>query len=112
MEHVELVLSNSIKFNGADSAFTQTASKVVDVCRATLEDYDEHLTQLENDIAAAKKAAEAEAADLIDVAFTTPGVSLLANGLTAYNLSNDFYFLSKLQTVTLFDFYFILFLLL
>ena len=67
MEHVELVLTNSVKFNGADSAFTQTAKKVVEVCRETLDEYDNHLTQLENDIAAAKRAAEVEAADLIDV---------------------------------------------
>ena len=75
MEHVELVLSNSIKFNGADSPFTQTAYKMVAVCRETLEENDEHLTQLENDIAAAKKAAEVEAADLVDAGPATPGVS-------------------------------------
>ncbi|XP_077971618.1 transcription initiation factor TFIID subunit 1-like [Styela clava] len=61
MEHVELILINSSKFNGAESKFTETARQIVDVCRNTLEEYDEHLTQLENDIAAAKKAAEEEA---------------------------------------------------
>ena len=75
MEHVELVLTNSAKFNGADSDFTQTAKKIVAVCRETLDEYDAHLTTLENDIAAAKRAAEAEAADLIDVGPATPGVS-------------------------------------
>ena len=76
MEHVELILSNSIKFNGADSKFTETAWKIVSVCRDTLEESDRHLTDLENDIAAAKKAAEVEAADLIDVGPITPGVGL------------------------------------
>nr|XP_018670467.1 transcription initiation factor TFIID subunit 1-like isoform X2 [Ciona intestinalis] len=67
MEHVELIMSNSIRFNGAESNFTNTAKKVIEVCRTTLDEYNEHLTQLENDIAAAKKAAEAEAADIDDV---------------------------------------------
>ena len=74
MEHVELILSNSIRFNGAESNFTSTARKIVEVCRDTLEENDSHLTQLENDIAAAKKAAEAEVADLDDVEPATPGV--------------------------------------
>lgn len=78
MEHVELILSNSVKFNGAHSNFTQTAWKVVEVCRNALDDDDQHLTELENDIAAAKKAAEVEAAHLIDVEPSTPGVSSLS----------------------------------
>nr|CAB3266786.1 transcription initiation factor TFIID subunit 1-like [Phallusia mammillata] len=67
MEHVELILTNSSRFNGADSTFTETARKIVSICRNALDENDEHLTQLENDIAAAKKAAEAEVADIDDV---------------------------------------------
>ena len=74
MEHVELIVTNSVKFNGADSSFTETARKIVQVCHGTLDEYDDHLTQLENDIAAAKKAAEAEAADIDDVGLASPNV--------------------------------------
>lgn len=66
MEHIELILTNSVKFNGGESKFTGTARLIVEVCRATLDEYDEHLTQLENDIAAAKKAAEEEAESITD----------------------------------------------
>ena len=45
------------------------------MCREALDEHDDQLTQLENDIAAAKKAAEAEAADIDDVGPATPLVS-------------------------------------
>jgi len=76
MEHVELILTNSVKFNGADSAFTETARILIQVCRDALDASDAHLTQLENDIAAAKKAAEAEVADIDDVSLSTTGVCI------------------------------------
>lgn len=57
---------NSAQFNGADSSFTDTARRIVERCREALDEHDNELTQLENDIAAAKKAAEAEAADIDD----------------------------------------------
>ena len=57
---------HSSQFNGADSSFTDTARRIVDRCRVALDEHDNELTQLENDIAAAKKAAEAEAVADID----------------------------------------------
>ncbi|XP_043913192.1 transcription initiation factor TFIID subunit 1 [Protopterus annectens] len=69
---VDLILNNSIKYNGPESVYTKTAQEIVNVCHQTLSEYDEHLTQLEKDISAAKEAA-LDAADLESFDPMTPG---------------------------------------
>lgn len=54
---VELLYQNSITYNGPDSQFTKKAQQIVDICRSTLQEYDEHLSQLEKNIKAAQEAA-------------------------------------------------------
>uniref|UniRef100_A0A8C7U3Y4 Transcription initiation factor TFIID subunit n=1 Tax=Oncorhynchus mykiss TaxID=8022 RepID=A0A8C7U3Y4_ONCMY len=69
---VSLVHTNSVKYNGPDSPYTKTALEIVNVCKQTLAEYDEHLTQLEKDISTAKEAA-LDAADLDCLDPMTPG---------------------------------------
>ncbi|KAM9781689.1 transcription initiation factor TFIID subunit 1 isoform 2-T2 [Syngnathus typhle] len=57
LSDVTLIHTNSIKYNGRDSPYTKTALDIISVCRQTLDEYDEHLTQLEKDISTAKEAA-------------------------------------------------------
>ncbi|KAF2894065.1 hypothetical protein ILUMI_12106 [Ignelater luminosus] len=54
---VQQILENCILYNGKDSPFTQKAEALVRVCKFTLDEYDEHLTQLENKIALAQERA-------------------------------------------------------
>lgn len=54
---VQQILENCILYNGKDSPFTQKAEALVRVCKSTLDEYDEHLTQLENKIALAQERA-------------------------------------------------------
>ncbi|XP_037323379.2 transcription initiation factor TFIID subunit 1 isoform X4 [Pungitius pungitius] len=63
LSDVSLIHANSIKYNGPESPYTKTALDIVNVCKQTLSEYDEHLTQLEKDISTAKEAA-LDAADL------------------------------------------------
>uniref|UniRef100_H3C0M7 Transcription initiation factor TFIID subunit n=1 Tax=Tetraodon nigroviridis TaxID=99883 RepID=H3C0M7_TETNG len=72
LSDVSLIHTNSIKYNGPDSPYTKTALDIVSVCKQTLEEYDEHLTQLEKDISTAKEAA-LDAADLECLDPMTPG---------------------------------------
>ncbi|XP_031427267.1 transcription initiation factor TFIID subunit 1 isoform X3 [Clupea harengus] len=72
LSDVSLVHENSVKYNGPDSPYTKTALEIVNVCRQTLCEYDEHLTQLEKDISTAKEAA-LDAADLECLDPLTPG---------------------------------------
>ncbi|XP_028321728.1 transcription initiation factor TFIID subunit 1 isoform X2 [Gouania willdenowi] len=72
LSDVSLIHANSIKYNGADSPYTKTALEIVNVCKQTLAEYDEHLTQLEKDICTAKEAA-LDAADLECLDPMTPG---------------------------------------
>ncbi|XP_055499648.1 transcription initiation factor TFIID subunit 1 isoform X1 [Leucoraja erinacea] len=72
LQDVELVLSNSIKYNGTDSPYSKTGQEIVNVCHQTLSEYDEHLTQLEKDIASAKEAA-LDAAEFDGLEPLTPG---------------------------------------
>ncbi|XP_024921771.1 transcription initiation factor TFIID subunit 1 [Cynoglossus semilaevis] len=72
LSDVALVHANSIKYNGPDSPYTKTALEIVNVCKQTLAEYDEHLTQLEKDISTAKEAA-LDAADLESLDPMTPG---------------------------------------
>ncbi|XP_076843772.1 transcription initiation factor TFIID subunit 1 isoform X1 [Brachyhypopomus gauderio] len=81
---VSLIHTNSVKYNGSDSPYTTTALEIENVCKQTLAEYDEHLTQLEKDISTAKEAA-LDAVDLDSLDPLTPGsytpqgdVSLLA----------------------------------
>ena len=80
MEHIELLLLNSITFNGSDSKLTATAHKIVQVCRSTLDEKDAVITQFENNIAAAKKAADDE---VVEIEANSPvSVILLVHRLT------------------------------
>uniref|UniRef100_A0A4W3HW82 Transcription initiation factor TFIID subunit n=1 Tax=Callorhinchus milii TaxID=7868 RepID=A0A4W3HW82_CALMI len=72
LQDVELILNNSIKYNGTDSPYSKTAQEIVSVCHHTLSEYDEHLTQLEKDIASAKEAA-LDAAEFDSLDPLTPG---------------------------------------
>ncbi|KAG7495206.1 transcription initiation factor TFIID subunit 1-like isoform X3 [Solea senegalensis] len=72
LSDVGLVHANSIKYNGPDSPYTKTALEIVNVCKQTLAEYDEHLTQLEKDISTAKEAA-LDAADFESLDPMTPG---------------------------------------
>uniref|UniRef100_A0A7N6BCZ6 Transcription initiation factor TFIID subunit n=1 Tax=Anabas testudineus TaxID=64144 RepID=A0A7N6BCZ6_ANATE len=72
LSDVSLIHANSIKYNGPDSPYTKTALEIVNVCKQTLSEYDEHLTQLEKDISTAKEAA-LDAADLESLDPMTPG---------------------------------------
>ncbi|XP_018085209.1 transcription initiation factor TFIID subunit 1 isoform X2 [Xenopus laevis] len=69
---VNLIFTNSIKYNGQDSQYSKTAHEIVNICIQTLFEYDEHLTQLEKDISTAKEAA-LEEADLDSFDPMTPG---------------------------------------
>ncbi|KAI7812775.1 transcription initiation factor TFIID subunit 1 isoform X1 [Triplophysa rosa] len=69
---VSLIHANSVSYNGPDSPYTKTALEIVNVCKQTLAEYDEHLTQLEKDISTAKEAA-LDAADLESLDPLTPG---------------------------------------
>uniref|UniRef100_A0A672JP09 Transcription initiation factor TFIID subunit n=1 Tax=Salarias fasciatus TaxID=181472 RepID=A0A672JP09_SALFA len=69
---VSVIHANSIKYNGIDSPYTKTAMEIINVCKQTLAEYDEHLTQLEKDISTAKEAA-LDAADLESLDPMTPG---------------------------------------
>ncbi|XP_035999145.1 transcription initiation factor TFIID subunit 1 isoform X2 [Fundulus heteroclitus] len=72
LSDISLIHANSIKYNGSDSPYTKTALEIVNVCKGTLAEYDEHLTQLEKDISTAKEAA-LDAADLESLDPMTPG---------------------------------------
>lgn len=72
LSDVGLIHTNSVKYNGPDSPYTKTALEIVNVCKQTLAEYDEHLTQLEKDISTAKEAA-LDAADLESLDPLTPG---------------------------------------
>uniref|UniRef100_A0A8C3B3S1 Transcription initiation factor TFIID subunit n=1 Tax=Cyclopterus lumpus TaxID=8103 RepID=A0A8C3B3S1_CYCLU len=69
---ISYIHANSIKYNGPESPYTKTALDIVNVCKQTLAEYDEHLTQLEKDISTAKEAA-LDAADLECLDPMTPG---------------------------------------
>ncbi|XP_023689935.1 transcription initiation factor TFIID subunit 1 isoform X1 [Paramormyrops kingsleyae] len=72
LNDISLIHANSVKYNGPDSPYTKTALEIVNVCKQTLSEYDEHLTQLEKDISTAKEAA-LDAADLESLEPMTPG---------------------------------------
>ncbi|PSN40376.1 Transcription initiation factor TFIID subunit 1 [Blattella germanica] len=47
---IQRILENCILYNGKDSVYTQKAEKMVTVCRITLDEYGDHLTQLERNV--------------------------------------------------------------
>lgn len=57
LDDVEKILNNCILYNGKESPFTQKAEALVKAARQTLEEYDEHLTQLEHSISLAQERA-------------------------------------------------------
>ncbi|KGL90679.1 Transcription initiation factor TFIID subunit 1, partial [Charadrius vociferus] len=99
LNDVNLILANSIKYNGPDSQYTKTAQEIVNICYQTLAEYDEHLTQLETDISTAKEAA-LEEADLESLDPMTPGpYTPQASDRSFHFLSFSFNFLDVLSRV-------------
>ncbi|XP_046390335.1 transcription initiation factor TFIID subunit 1 [Ischnura elegans] len=54
---IELILQNCIIYNGKDSVYTKKAETLYKVSKATLDEYDEHLTQLERSVRIAQERA-------------------------------------------------------
>uniref|UniRef100_A0A1B6CHJ8 Bromo domain-containing protein n=2 Tax=Clastoptera arizonana TaxID=38151 RepID=A0A1B6CHJ8_9HEMI len=54
---VERILQNCTLYNGKDSPFTQKAESLVVACKEMLDEYDEHLTQLEKNISLVQERA-------------------------------------------------------
>ncbi|XP_035205757.1 transcription initiation factor TFIID subunit 1-like isoform X1 [Stegodyphus dumicola] len=54
---VELLLTNSLTFNGPDSQFTKKAREIMEACEAALKRYDDQLTVLEAAIKSSQEAA-------------------------------------------------------
>ncbi|KAK7790672.1 hypothetical protein R5R35_002446 [Gryllus longicercus] len=54
---IERILQNCILYNGKDSTYTHKAEALVRVCRATLEEYRDQLTQLEKNISLVQERA-------------------------------------------------------
>ncbi|VVC39968.1 Bromodomain, conserved site,TAFII-230 TBP-binding,Transcription initiation factor TFIID subunit 1 [Cinara cedri] len=75
---INLILENCVAYNGEDSEFTQQARKVVNVASESLEEFDQYLTQVEQNISIVQaraleqveiddSAAEDDYADMQDV---------------------------------------------
>ncbi|XP_043674036.1 transcription initiation factor TFIID subunit 1 isoform X1 [Vespula pensylvanica] len=58
---IEQILENCTIYNGKESPYTHKAELLVKVCKETLDEYDEHLTQLENNILLVQKRAMEQA---------------------------------------------------
>ncbi|KAK6628726.1 hypothetical protein RUM43_002542 [Polyplax serrata] len=54
---IELILDNCIAYNGKESPYTLKAEALVKACKSTLEEYDDHLTQLEKNISLVQERA-------------------------------------------------------
>ncbi|CAG9761722.1 unnamed protein product [Ceutorhynchus assimilis] len=54
---VEQILENCILYNGKDSPFTEKAELLVQTCKAALDEFDEHLTALENKLTSEQEKA-------------------------------------------------------
>ncbi|KAM0729480.1 Transcription initiation factor TFIID subunit 1 [Formica fusca] len=61
LRDIEQILENCTLYNGKDSPLTNKAELLVKVCKETLDEYDEHLTQLENNILLVQKRAMEQA---------------------------------------------------
>ncbi|KAG7166143.1 transcription initiation factor TFIID subunit 1-like, partial [Homarus americanus] len=57
MHDMDLILTNSIRYNGQDSSFSQKAEILLQVCRENLAEYESHLDGLEKKIALAQERA-------------------------------------------------------
>ncbi|XP_040573195.1 transcription initiation factor TFIID subunit 1 [Lepeophtheirus salmonis] len=57
LSDIELIYSNSLQYNGENSDFTTKGLKILDVTRATLEEYSDHLTNLEEKIKEVQRIA-------------------------------------------------------
>lgn len=57
MSDVERILGNCVLYNGKESPFTQKAEALVKACQEMLDEYDEHLTQLERNISIVQERA-------------------------------------------------------
>eukprot|EP00057_Strongylocentrotus_purpuratus_P005992 XP_011660466.1 PREDICTED: transcription initiation factor TFIID subunit 1 [Strongylocentrotus purpuratus] len=64
LKHVERIRDNCIQYNGKESQLTSVSEKVLETCKSKLLENEEHISQLERDIALAQEAvlkgAEAE----------------------------------------------------
>ncbi|XP_029644075.1 transcription initiation factor TFIID subunit 1 isoform X1 [Octopus sinensis] len=85
IEDVELIFANSVKYNGPDSSYTNTAKRIVDVARENLSEYDEHLSQLERDIQAAREAA----LDAVETDSIMTGTSLNMDDNSVLGIDNE-----------------------
>ncbi|XP_071554239.1 transcription initiation factor TFIID subunit 1 [Temnothorax nylanderi] len=61
LRDIEQILENCTLYNGKESPLTNKAELLVKVCKDTLDEYDEHLTQLENNIVLVQKRAMEQA---------------------------------------------------
>lgn len=61
LKDVEQILENCTIYNGKESPFTKKAELLVKVCKETLDEYDDHLTQLENNISLVQQRAMEQA---------------------------------------------------
>ncbi|XP_012287016.1 transcription initiation factor TFIID subunit 1 [Orussus abietinus] len=61
LRDIEQILENCTIYNGKESPFTRKAELLVKVCKDTLDEYDEHLSQLENNIALVQQRAMEQA---------------------------------------------------
>ncbi|XP_047488468.1 transcription initiation factor TFIID subunit 1-like isoform X2 [Penaeus chinensis] len=57
MADMELILTNSVRYNGQDSSFTQKAETLLQVCKESLAEYETHLDSLEKKISLAQERA-------------------------------------------------------
>ncbi|EHB07147.1 Transcription initiation factor TFIID subunit 1 [Heterocephalus glaber] len=93
LDDVNLILANSVKYNGPESQYTKTAQEIVNICYQTLTEYYEHLTQLEKDICTAKEAAleesELESLDPMTPGPYTPQPPDLYDTSTSLSMSRD-----------------------
>ncbi|EFN79615.1 transcription initiation factor TFIID subunit 1 [Harpegnathos saltator] len=88
LKDIEQILENCILYNGKDSSFTNKAELLVKVCKETLEEYDEHLTHLENNILLVQKRAM-EQAD-IDPSWLGPDDEVVGESRDSLTSSNLF----------------------
>ncbi|XP_012946001.1 LOW QUALITY PROTEIN: transcription initiation factor TFIID subunit 1 [Aplysia californica] len=57
VEDGELLYTNSLQYNGADSPLTNTARRLMEVMKEELNENEDHIAQLENDIRLVQEAA-------------------------------------------------------
>nr|XP_054754406.1 transcription initiation factor TFIID subunit 1-like [Lytechinus pictus] len=56
LKHVERIRDNCIQYNGKESQLTSVSEKVLETCKSKLLENEEHISQLERDIALAQEA--------------------------------------------------------